>query len=93
MQGNIYPYDRNITEYKKFRMLITMPGGLRHEKVSSAYALESCFRIPLEACKSVCIYLVFVLDCLGSGLATGRLSGQEALSNVCKIRNFRINLN
>jgi hypothetical protein len=39
----------------------------------------------------VCVYSVFVLSRVGSGLATGLLSVQGVLPTVCKVHNFRIN--
>jgi hypothetical protein len=40
------------------------PRGLTHELSSLARKLGSWVRIPLEACKSVCDYSVFVLFCV-----------------------------
>jgi hypothetical protein len=36
---------------------------------------------------------VFVLSCVGSGLAAGSSSAQGVLTIVCKIRNFKLILN
>jgi hypothetical protein len=47
------------------------PRGLRHELSSPARKLGSWVRISLEALMSLCVYSVFVLFCVGSGLATG----------------------
>jgi hypothetical protein len=43
---------------------------LRHESSSPPRTLESWLRIPLEAWMSMCVYSVFVLSCVHSGLAT-----------------------
>jgi hypothetical protein len=40
---------------------------------------------------SVYVYSVFMLPCVGSGLATGLSPVQEVLQTVYKIHNFRIN--
>jgi hypothetical protein len=63
------------------------PRGLRHEMSSSAWTLGSLVRIPLEAWMFVCVYSVFVLSCVSSGLATGWSLVQGALPTVykCKI--------
>jgi hypothetical protein len=45
--------------------------NLRHEPPSPAQTLRSWVRMPLEAWMFVCVYSVFVLFCVGSGLATG----------------------
>jgi hypothetical protein len=45
--------------------------GLRHELSSLARTLGSWVRIPLKASMSVYVYTMFVLLCVGSGLATG----------------------
>jgi hypothetical protein len=47
------------------------PRGLRHEMSSPAWTLGSWVRIPLEAWMFVYVYSVFVLSCVGSGLAKG----------------------
>jgi hypothetical protein len=57
---------------------------------SSAQTLESRVRIPLEAWMCVYVYPVFVLSCVGSGLATGWSLVQGVLSIVYKIHNFVI---
>jgi hypothetical protein len=58
--------------------------GIRSEMSSPAWTLGPCVRIPLEACVSVvCVYSVFVLSCVGSGLATGWSSVHGVLSTVC----------
>jgi hypothetical protein len=52
--------------------------GLGHEMSSPARMLGSWVRIPLKAWMFVCIYSVFVLSCLGSGLATGLSPPKES---------------
>jgi hypothetical protein len=63
------------------------PRGLRYEMSSPAWTLGSFVRIPLEAWMFVCVYSVFVLFCVGSGLATGWSLVQGVLPIVykCKI--------
>jgi hypothetical protein len=63
------------------------PRGLRHEMSSPAWTLGSWLRIPLDAWMFVCVYSVFVLSCVGSGLATGWSLVQGVLPTVykCKI--------
>jgi hypothetical protein len=46
------------------------PRILRHELFSLARALGSWVRMPLEACRYVCISSVLVLSCVSSGLVT-----------------------
>jgi hypothetical protein len=41
----------------------------KHEMPSPAQTLKSCIRILLEALMSA--FILFVLSCVGSGLATG----------------------
>jgi hypothetical protein len=62
------------------------PRGLRRDTTSPAQTLGLRVRFPLEAWMSVCLYSVFVLSCVGSGLATGR-APVGVLPTVCKIRN------
>jgi hypothetical protein len=45
--------------------------GLRYEMSSLAQTLGSFVRIPLKVWMFVCVYSVFVLTCVDSGLATG----------------------
>jgi hypothetical protein len=54
---------------------------------SPAWTLGSWVRIPLEAWMFVCVYSVFVLSCVGSGLAMGWSLVQGVLPTVfkCKI--------
>jgi hypothetical protein len=63
------------------------PRGLRHEMSSPAWTLGSWVQILLEAWMFVCLYSVFVLSCVGSGLATGWSLVQGVLPTVynCKI--------
>jgi hypothetical protein len=58
-----------------------------HEMSSPAWTLGSWVRIPLETCLFVCVYSVFALSCVGSGLATGWSHVQGVLPIVykCKI--------
>jgi hypothetical protein len=46
------------------------PCGLRLELSSLARTLGSCVRIPLKVWMYVCVLSVFVLSCVGGGLAT-----------------------
>jgi hypothetical protein len=63
------------------------PRGLRHEMSSPAWTLGSWVRFTLEEWMFVCVYAVFVLSCVGSGLATGWSLVQGVLPIVykCKI--------
>jgi hypothetical protein len=63
--------------------------GLRHELSSLARILGSWVRIPLKAWMSVCVYSVFVLPCIGSGLATGWSLVQGVLPTVCRLGNWK----
>jgi hypothetical protein len=47
------------------------PRGLRHELSSLARTLGSGVRIPLKAWMSVFVYSVYVVLCVGTGLAAG----------------------
>jgi hypothetical protein len=47
------------------------PHGLRHKLSSFTRMLGSWLRIPLKAWMSVCVYSIWVVLCLGRGLATG----------------------
>jgi hypothetical protein len=58
------------------------PRGLRHETSSSALTLGSWGRIPLKVWMSVWVYSVFVLSCVGSGLASGWSPFQGVLPSV-----------
>jgi hypothetical protein len=62
------------------------PLGLRHEMSSPAWILESWVPIPLEAWMFVCVYPVFVLSCVGSGLATGWSLVQGVLPIIYKYK-------
>jgi hypothetical protein len=46
------------------------PRGVRHELSSVARTLGSWVLIPLKVWISACDYSLFVLSCVGSGLAT-----------------------
>jgi hypothetical protein len=63
------------------------PRGLRHEMSSPAWTLGSWVRIPLEAW--LFAFILFVLSCVSSGLATGWSLVQGVLPIVytrkCKI--------
>jgi hypothetical protein len=50
--------------------------------------MGSCVRIPLKAWMSVCVYSVFVLSSVGSGLATGWSPDQRVLTTVLGLRNW-----
>jgi hypothetical protein len=67
------------------------PRSLRHEMSSPAWTLRSWARIPLEAWMFVCVYSVFVLSCVSSGLATGWSPIQGVLPTVykCKVTEPR----
>jgi hypothetical protein len=55
----------------KTGILNQWPRGLKHEIFSPAQTLGSWVRIPLEAWMPVSVYSVFVLFCIGNGVATG----------------------
>jgi hypothetical protein len=64
--------------------------GLRHELFSPAETLGSCFRIPLEAFMSVCVYSVFMLSCMyGSGLAVCWTPVQGVVPTVYTITKLK----
>jgi hypothetical protein len=64
-----------VTNHVKYTSLQTAispwPCGLSHELSSLARTLGSWVRIALKAWMSVCVYSVFVLSNVSSGLATG----------------------
>jgi hypothetical protein len=62
-----------------------------HEMSLPTWTLGSCVRILLEAWMFVCVYSVFVLSCVSSGLATGWSLVQGVLPIVynCKIMEPR----
>jgi hypothetical protein len=64
------------------------PRGLRHDLSSLPGTLGLWVQIPLKAWTSVCVYSVFVLSCVGSGLATGWYLIQGVLPTVLELRNW-----
>jgi hypothetical protein len=58
------------------------PRGLKHEMSSPAQTLGSWVQTPVEAC----VYSLFMLSCIGSGLATGWSPVQGVLPTVYKIQ-------
>jgi hypothetical protein len=58
------------------------PRGIRHEMSSPAQTLGSWVRIPLKAWMFVWVYSVFVLSCVGSGLAKNSSPIQGVLPTV-----------
>jgi hypothetical protein len=58
---------------------------------SPAHTYGSWRLIPLEAWMFVCVSSVFVLSCVGSGLATGWSPVQGVLPTVYNIHSFQIN--
>jgi hypothetical protein len=66
------------------------PSGLRHEISSPAQTLGSWVWIPLEGWMFVYVYSVFMLFCVGSGLATGWSPVQGIVPTVFKTHDFRI---
>jgi hypothetical protein len=66
------------------------PGDLRHELSLLARTLGSWVQIPLKAWVSVlCAYSVFVLFCVGSGLAMDLSPIQGDLQTVYRIKNWK----
>jgi hypothetical protein len=57
------------------------PRGPRHEMSSPAQTLGSWVRIPFETQKSLRISSMFVLPCVGSGLAAGLIIRPMSLTN------------
>jgi hypothetical protein len=64
------------------------PRGLRHEQPSPIRTLESCVRIQFEAYLSA--FILFVLLCIGSGLAAGWSPVQGVPSAVYRIKKLKI---
>jgi hypothetical protein len=62
------------------------PRGLRHEMSSPAWTLGSWVRIPLEAWMFA--FILFVLSCVSSGLATGWPLVQGVLPISVRLRNL-----
>jgi hypothetical protein len=60
------------------------PRCLRHEMSSPARRLETWVRISLKAWMFVCIYSIFSLSCVGSGLTSVWSPVQGVLPTVCK---------
>jgi hypothetical protein len=58
------------------------PRGLRHEKSSLARTLGSWVQTPHKAWMFVCVYSMFVLSCVGSGLTMGWSPVQGVLPTV-----------
>jgi hypothetical protein len=58
---------------------------LPYELSSLARTLASCVRIPFKACMFA--FIVFVLSCVGSGLATGLSLVQGDVPTVLGLRN------
>jgi hypothetical protein len=65
------------------------PRGLRHEPFWTARTVGTWIRIPLEAWMSVCVYSVYVVLCVGSGLATGWSLVQGLLPTVYRIKKLK----
>jgi hypothetical protein len=73
---NVYLCNLNMCSLSQW------PHGVKHELSSSARMLGSWGRIPLEEWISMCVCCVFVLSCVGRGLATGWSPVQGALLTV-----------
>jgi hypothetical protein len=65
---------------------IRWPPGLRHELSSGARTLGSWVQIPLKPLKSA--FILFVLSCVGSGLATDWSPVWGVLPTVLGLRNW-----
>jgi hypothetical protein len=65
------------------------PPGLRREISSLTRKLGSWVWIPLKAWMSVCAYSVFMLSCVGSGLATGWSRIQGVLPIAYRLWNWK----
>jgi hypothetical protein len=63
--------------------------NLKHELPPPAQTLGSWVRIPLKEWMSVCVYSMFVLFCVGSGLATGWSPVQGVLLTVYRIKKLK----
>jgi hypothetical protein len=64
------------------------PRGLRHELSSFAWILGSWVRIPQESWMYVRVSFVFVLSCVGNGVATGLIPRPRSLT-ICLWQRFR----
>jgi hypothetical protein len=62
------------------------PRGLVHEMTSPSQTVGSWVRVTLVAWMSVRVSSVFVLSCVGSGLATGWSPVRGVLPTVCSSR-------
>jgi hypothetical protein len=67
------------------RCHLQRPRGRRHEMSSPAWALGPWDQIQLEAWWFVCSLSVFVLSCIGWGIATGWSPVQGVLPTICRI--------
>jgi hypothetical protein len=65
------------------------PRCLEHKLSLLARTLVSWVRITLKAWMSVCVYYVFLLFCIGSGLATDWSPVQRVLPIVCRIKKLK----
>jgi hypothetical protein len=65
------PNTRSNNKHPSSRCRSQWRRSIRNEPSSTVRTLKSSLRIPLKAWMSVCVYSVFVLFCVGSGLATG----------------------
>jgi hypothetical protein len=65
------------------------PRRLRHDIHSFAQMLGSWVRIPLNARMSVRLFCVYVVLCVGSGLATGWSLAQGVLPTVYRIKKLK----
>jgi hypothetical protein len=83
--------DTYLSERNLLHCRSQWPRGLRHEMSLPAWTLGSWVSIPLGAWMFVCFYSVFVLSCVGSGLATAWSLVQGVLPTVskCKITEPR----
>jgi hypothetical protein len=64
------------------------PHRLIHEMSSLTWMLGSWVQIPLKAWMFICVYSVFVLSCVGSGLVMGWSPIQGVLLTVLRLRNW-----
>jgi hypothetical protein len=71
--GNVFKMHRKISQW---------PHGLRHALCWSAHTLGSWVRTSLDPWKSVFAFILFVLSCVCSGLATGLAPVQGISRNL-----------